>query len=83
MAGSHTTGHTAYIAQTGDAETTTHTVSTVTGTNIPLVFVSAFQDEQKRNKVETLQKVQKVETLRSEGLLLRSVFLARVRYYYC
>ena len=83
MAGSHTTGHTAYTAQTGDTETTTHTVSTVTGTNVPLVFVSAFQDEQKRNKVETLQKVQKVETLRSEGLLLRSVFLARVRYYYC
>ena len=83
MAGSHTTGQTAYTAQTGDTETTTHTVSTVTGTNVPLFFVSAFQDEQKRNKVETLQKVQKVETLGSEGLILRSVFFSSCPLLHC
>ena len=55
VAGSHDTGHTGDTAQTED--TAAQTVSTVTGTNVPLVFVSAFQDEQQRHKVETLPKV--------------------------
>ena len=54
VAESHGTGHTAH---TGDTETTTQTISTVTGTNVPLAFVSAYQDEQQRHRVETLQKV--------------------------
>ncbi len=42
---------------TGDTRDTGPSVSTVTGTQLPLVFVSAFQDEQQRHKVETLPKV--------------------------